>query len=169
MGTAEKVVPFLIPQIENKINKKLSCCTTNCPVRKYERTERKIEKERELRRDTENGGNRMERVYERCCGIDVHKKLTVAYLRTGKQKEIREFGACTRELLLLADWLQEQGCEMVAMESTGSYWKPLYNVLEAQGLPAMVVKASHCRGCPFHPHGDLPHAFQRRTFQGLRG
>ena len=45
MGTAEKVVPFLIPQVENKINKKLSCCTTNCPVRKYERTERKIEKE----------------------------------------------------------------------------------------------------------------------------
>lgn len=44
IGTAEKVVPFLIPQIEYKINKKLSCCTTNCPVRKYERTERKIEK-----------------------------------------------------------------------------------------------------------------------------
>ena len=44
MGTAEKVVPFLIPQVENKINKKLSCCTTNCPVRKYERTERKYGK-----------------------------------------------------------------------------------------------------------------------------
>lgn len=87
----------------------------------------------------------MERVYEHCCGIDVHKKLIVACLRTGKQKEIREFGACTRELLLLADWLQEQGCEMVAMESTGSYWKPLYNVLEVQGLPAMVVNAQHMK------------------------
>ena len=90
----------------------------------------------------------MERVYERCCGIDVHKKLIVACLRTGKQKEIREFGACTRELLLLADWLQEQECEMVAMESTGSYWKPLYNVLEAQGMPAMVVNAQHMKAVP---------------------
>ena len=74
---------------------------------------KKIEKERELRRDTGNGGNRMERVYERCCGINVHKKLIVVCLRTGKQKEIREFGACTRELLLLADWLQEQCCRPV--------------------------------------------------------
>ena len=91
IGTAEKVVSFLIPQVENKINKKLSCCTTNCPVRKYERTERKIEKEKELRRNTKNGGNRTESVYECCCGINVHKKLIVACLRTGKQKEIRKF------------------------------------------------------------------------------
>ena len=91
MGTAEKVVPFLIPQVGNRINKKPSCCTTNCPVRKYERTERKVEKERELRRDTKNGGNRMESVYERCRGKNVHKKLIVACLRTGKQKEIQEF------------------------------------------------------------------------------
>ena len=90
----------------------------------------------------------MERVYERCCGIDVHKKLIVACLRRGTQKEVREFGACTRELLELADWLQENGCEMVAMESTGSYWKPLYNVLEAQELPAMVVNAQHMKALP---------------------
>ena len=73
----------------------------------------------------------MEKVYERCCGIDIHKKVIVACMRMGKKKENREFGASTRELLKLADWLQENGCEMVAMESTGSYWKPLYNVLES--------------------------------------
>ena len=90
----------------------------------------------------------MDKVYERCCGIDVHKKLIVACLRTGNKKEIREFGACTRELLALADWLAENRCEMVAMESTGSYWKPLYNVLEAQELPAMVVNAQHMKAVP---------------------
>lgn len=90
----------------------------------------------------------MDKVYERCCGIDVHKKLIVACLRTGNKKEIREYGACTRELLALADWLTENRCEMVAMESTGSYWKPLYNVLEAQELPAMVVNAQHMKAVP---------------------
>lgn len=74
----------------------------------------------------------MDRLYERCCGIDVHKKLIVACLRTGNKKEVREFGACTRELLKLADWLQENDCQMAAMESTGSYWKPLYNVLKGK-------------------------------------
>ena len=83
----------------------------------------------------------MEKVYERCCGIDVHKKLIVACLRTGNTKELREFGTCTRELLELADWLQERDCQMTAMESTGSYWKPLYNVLEAQAIPAIVVNS----------------------------
>ena len=90
----------------------------------------------------------MERVYERCCGIDVHKKLIVACLRTGNKKEVREFGACTRELLKLSDWLHEQNCQMVAMESTGSYWKPLYNVLEAQEIPSMVVNAQHMKAVP---------------------
>ena len=90
----------------------------------------------------------MGRLYERCCCIDVHKKLIVACLRTGNKKEVREFGACTRELLELADWLQENSCQMVAMESTGSYWKPLYNVLEAQELPAMVVNAQHMKALP---------------------
>lgn len=90
----------------------------------------------------------MEKVYERCCGIDVHKKLIVACLRTGNTKELREFGTCTRELLELADWLQERDCQMTAMESTGSYWKPLYNVLEAQAIPAIVVNAQHMKAVP---------------------
>ena len=62
----------------------------------------------------------MEKVYDICCGIDVHKKLTVACLRHGRTREIRQTGATTRELLELADWLKSEGCQMVAMESTGS-------------------------------------------------
>ena len=90
----------------------------------------------------------MERVYDNCCGVDVHKKLIVACFKQGKKQEIREFGATTRELLELAGWLTEGGCEKTAMESTGSYWKPLYNILESSGLSAMVVNARHMRAVP---------------------
>lgn len=77
----------------------------------------------------------MQVLYERCCGIDVHKKDVKACLFTpdpkGKRhKEIRTFGTTTPELLQLFDWLAHNGCTHVAMESTGSYWKPLYNLLE---------------------------------------
>ena len=90
----------------------------------------------------------MERIYDICCGIDVHKKLFVACLRKDNKSTIREFGGTTRELLTLADWLCDEGCQMVAMESTGSYWKPLYNVLEYSGLSAMVVNAQHMKTVP---------------------
>lgn len=90
----------------------------------------------------------MKRVYDNCCGIDVHKKLIVACFVHGRKQEVREFGATTRELLLLADWLLQGDCQMTAMESTGSYWKPLYNVLEASGLEAMVVNARHMKAVP---------------------
>ena len=87
----------------------------------------------------------MDKIYDKCCGIDVHKKLIVACFRCGKKQEVREFGATTRELLELADWLKDGGCEMVAMESTASYWKPLYNILESSELKAMVVNGSHLK------------------------
>ncbi len=90
----------------------------------------------------------MEKVYDKCCGVDVHKKLIVACLFSGKESEVREFGATTDELLKLSDWLLSAGCEMVAMESTASYWKPLYNVLEYSGLKAMVVNAQHMKTVP---------------------
>lgn len=90
----------------------------------------------------------MERVYDKCCGIDVHKKLIVACFKSGKKQEMREFGATTRELLQMADWLKEGGCEIVAMESTASYWKPVYNILESSELNAMVVNASHMKAVP---------------------
>ena len=90
----------------------------------------------------------MEKIYDICCGIDVHKKLLVACLNRGSQQEIREFGASTRELLELLDWLSQNHCEIVAMESTGSYWKPLYNILESHDMPAIVVNAQHMKALP---------------------
>lgn len=90
----------------------------------------------------------MDKVYDICCGIDVHKKLIVACLRNGNKNVVREFGATTRELLSLADWLKESDCKIVAMESTASYWKPLYNILESSGLNAMVVNAHHMKAVP---------------------
>ena len=90
----------------------------------------------------------MERVYDKCCGIDVHKKIIVACFKKGNEQEVRNFGATTRELLELADWLKEGGCEMVAMESTASYWKPLYNIFESSELNAIVVNARHMKAVP---------------------
>lgn len=90
----------------------------------------------------------MERIYDKCCGIDVHKKIIVACLKIGKKQEVQSFGATTNELLRLTDWLKSGECEMVAMESTGSYWKPLYNVLESSEMPCMVVNAHHIKAVP---------------------
>ena len=69
-----------------------------------------------------------------CCGIDVHKDMLTACLRhvegNGQvSKEVREFATTYQALLALADWLAEQHCPVVAMESTGVYWKPVYHVL----------------------------------------
>ena len=89
-----------------------------------------------------------EKIYGICCGIDVHKKLLVACLNRGNEQEVKEFGASTREILELVDWLMKNDCEIVAMESTGSYWKPLYNILEAHKLPAIVVNAQHMKAVP---------------------
>lgn len=90
----------------------------------------------------------MDRVYERCCGIDVHKKIVVACLRCGRKQELREFGTTTKELLRLTDWLIQNDCQMIAMESTASYWKPLFNVFESCELKAMVVNARHMKAVP---------------------
>ena len=77
----------------------------------------------------------MEVVYERCCGLDIHKQTVVACVvvpGTGKQphKEIRTFNTMTADLLKLADWLTAQSVTHVALESTGVYWKAPWNVLE---------------------------------------
>jgi transposase len=90
----------------------------------------------------------METVYTPCCGMDVHKKTVVACLLRPAGKEVRTFGTMTADLLAMNAWLREQGCQMVAMESTGSYWKPIYNLLEAEGLPAIVVNAQHIKAVP---------------------
>ena len=90
----------------------------------------------------------METVYERCCGIDVHKKIIVACLRVGRKCETKEFGTSTQDLRELADWLISNDCQIAAMESTGSYWKPVYNVLEVLGQEVIVVNAHHIKNVP---------------------
>jgi len=87
--------------------------------------------------------------YERCAGIDVHKSLLVVCLRIGrKTTEVRKFGTLTHEIREMVAWLKANGCQMVAMESTGSYWKPLYNIFEQERLPAMVCNAYHLKNVP---------------------
>lgn len=90
----------------------------------------------------------MEVVYKSCSGVDVHKKKLTVSVRRGRKETCQEFGTSTREIRRLIDWLQEEKCEMVAMESTGSYWKPLFNMLEDAGIPAMVVNAGHMKAVP---------------------
>jgi transposase len=90
----------------------------------------------------------MEVVYERCCGLDVHKDKIVACIKSGNKKETKTFGTVTDDLLLLLDWIKSEECQMVAMESTGSYWKPVYNLLEVEEIPAMVVNAQHIKAVP---------------------
>ena len=74
--------------------------------------------------------------------------MIVACFIHGKEQEIREFGTTTKELTNLAEWLKEGQCELVAMESTGVYWKPLYNIFEVYGVSTMVVNAQHMKAVP---------------------
>jgi transposase len=91
-------------------------------------------------------------IYERSCGLDVHKKTVVACLNTltdtgQRHKETRTFRTVTSELLSLLDWLKAAGCTHVAMESTGVYWKPVYNLLEGH-MELLVVNAQHIKAVP---------------------
>jgi transposase len=94
----------------------------------------------------------MDVLYERCCGIDVHKKMVVACLITPDAtgtptKETRTYGTMTADLLEMMDWLVDAGCTHVAMESTGVFWKPLYNLMEGT-LEVLVVNAAHMKNVP---------------------
>jgi hypothetical protein len=94
----------------------------------------------------------MDVVYPRCCGLDVHKKTVVACLltpgSTGKPtKEVRSFTTMSEDLLRLVDWVQAAGCTHLAMESTGVYWKPLYNLCEGL-FTVLVVNAQHIKAVP---------------------
>lgn len=93
----------------------------------------------------------MQVLYHRCCGLDIHKKLIVACLlrvaSQGVPKEMRTFGTTLSELYRLRDWLVANECQIVAMESTGVYWKPIWNVLEEE-LKLLLVNAQHIKGVP---------------------
>mgnify|MGYP001616662236 CR=1 FL=1 len=94
----------------------------------------------------------MKVVYPRSCGLDVHKKTVVACLMIlaadgSLIKQVRTFGTMTEDLLALSDWLLAAGCTHVAMESTGSYWKPVWNVLEGN-FELVLVNAQHIKAVP---------------------
>ena len=92
----------------------------------------------------------METLYERCCGIDVHKQRVSACLTPGPggpAEGIRSFGTTTSEVLDLRDWLLAAECTHVAMESTGVYWKPVYNLLEG-AFVLILATAQHVKALP---------------------
>jgi transposase len=94
----------------------------------------------------------MEALYERCCGLDLHKRTVVACMLTADsgtrpKKEIRTFATLTKGLLELRDWLAASGCTQVAMEGTGVYWKPVYNLLEHQ-FTLVLANAQHIKAVP---------------------
>jgi len=91
-------------------------------------------------------------VYARCCGLDVHKKSISACLLTpddqgGTQQQVRRFVTMTRDLLELSDWLASNQVTHVAMESTGVYWKPVWNIFEGI-FTILLVNAQHVKAVP---------------------
>lgn len=91
-------------------------------------------------------------VHERCCGLDIHKKTVVACLVVEPvagpaHKEVRTFGTMTADVEALASWLRDAGCTHVAMESTGVYWKPIWNLLEAEFV-LLLANAQHVKRVP---------------------
>jgi transposase len=94
----------------------------------------------------------MEVLYPICCGLDVHKQMLTACLSGvlpdgQRSKETRVFLTLSDDLIRLTDWLKEAGCTHVALESTGVYWKPVYNIL-ADHCEVMVVNAAHIKTVP---------------------
>jgi len=94
----------------------------------------------------------MDIVYTHCAGLDVHKKTVVAAIivpaaKGGLDQETRTFGTMTADLLALSDWLMAHEISHVAMESTGEYWKPVYNILETN-FEVLLVNAQHVKAVP---------------------
>ncbi|WP_410511751.1 IS110 family transposase [Paenibacillus sp. BR2-3] len=90
----------------------------------------------------------MDILIERACGMDIHKKSITACIMTPEGKEIQTFSTKTVFLLQLIDWIKQHGCTHVAMESTGVFWKPIVNLLEAEDIEFLVVNAQHMKALP---------------------
>ena len=95
----------------------------------------------------------MQVVYERCCGLDVHKKTVVACVLITHpdgtvQQRVRTFATMTPDLLALSAWLRGWGVTHVAMESTGVYWQPVFNILEGEGRTLLLVNAQRLKTVP---------------------
>jgi len=94
----------------------------------------------------------MESIIPRCAGLDVHKESVEADVRRierdgGMHHETRRWGTMTRDLLAMSDWMAAQGVTHVAMESTGVFWKPIYNILESR-FTVLLVNARHLKHVP---------------------
>jgi hypothetical protein len=97
-------------------------------------------------------GRDVERIIERCAGLDVHKSSVTACVRISREseglhQEIREFATTTRGLLLLRDWLASIEVKLVGMEATGVYWKPIYYMLE-DDFELWLLNARHLKNVP---------------------
>ncbi len=95
----------------------------------------------------------MQVIHQRCCGLDIHKKTVVACVLItapdgAVQRWLRTFGTMTADLLALRDWLDGHGVTQVAMESTGVYWRPVYNVLEDEARAITLVNPQHIKAVP---------------------
>ena len=95
----------------------------------------------------------MDAIIERCAGLDVHRDVVVACVLAGEldkkpKKEIKEFSTTTKGLMKLLDYLLEMKCTHVAMESTGVYWKPIWNVLETGEMELLVANAKKIKNVP---------------------
>ena len=95
----------------------------------------------------------MEVIHRRCSGLDVHKETVVACVRLvsdGKiTREVRSFETTTSGLLLLLAWLTELGCTHVAMEATGVYWKPVWNILSDGDFESFLANVRSRQKCPW--------------------
>ncbi len=94
----------------------------------------------------------MDQLYDCCAGLDVHKETVVATVRRRKEngklwEQTRRYGTMTEQLLELADWLEAEGVTHVAMESTGVYWKPIWNLMEDR-FKILLVNAQHIKHVP---------------------
>ena len=94
----------------------------------------------------------MDIVFDRCAGIDVHKRSVVVCRLTrdaqgARLAETQTFGTTTSELLRLADWLAEGDCTHVGLESTGEFWKPVFNLLEG-AFEVWLLNAQHIKAVP---------------------
>ena len=87
-------------------------------------------------------------VHNKCAGIDVHKRVVVVCINVAGRREVRTFYTSTRYLKAMMRWLEAEGIEIVAMESTGVYWKPVWNILEDSKCQLMLVNAHHIKQVP---------------------
>jgi transposase len=94
----------------------------------------------------------MEVMYRRCAGLDVHKETVVACVRLAAASEVshlvRTFATTTAGLIELGEWLEQNGCTHVAMEATGVYWKPVWQVLADSGFELVLANAAHVKNVP---------------------